>query len=84
MNYVVHCKRAPYDVYIGRPTVWGNPYTIGKDGTRAQVIEKHRKAVLADPHMIQMIKTFLKGRVLGCWCSPKPCHGDTLAKIANE
>jgi hypothetical protein len=30
---VVHCKRAPHDVYIGRPSRWGNPYIIGHDGT---------------------------------------------------
>ena len=29
-------------VYVGRPTKWGNPYVIGKDGTRAEVIEKYR------------------------------------------
>lgn len=32
---VVHCKRARYDVYIGRPSQWGNPFQIRHDGTRA-------------------------------------------------
>ena len=39
---VVHCKKAPFDVYIGRPSKWGNPYSIGPDGTREEVIEKYR------------------------------------------
>ena len=40
---VVHCKRARYDVYIGRPSKWGNPYVIGPDGTREQVIAKYSR-----------------------------------------
>lgn len=24
---VVHHKRAPYDVYIGRPSAWGNQFS---------------------------------------------------------
>ena len=36
---VVHCKRSNYDVYIGRPYKWGNPFTIGKDGTRDVLVE---------------------------------------------
>ena len=38
---VVHCKRARYDVYIGRPSKWGNPFAVGRDGTRAQVIARY-------------------------------------------
>jgi len=33
---VVHCKRAEYDVYIGRPSRWGNPFQIGRDGSDSQ------------------------------------------------
>lgn len=80
---VVHCNRAKYDVYIGRPSVWGNPFYIGADGTRAEVIEKFRQKVLADPAMVARIKSELRGKVLGCWCAPGACHGDVLAQIAN-
>ena len=38
---VVHCKREPFDIYIGRPSKWGNPFVIGRDGNREQVIEKY-------------------------------------------
>lgn len=27
---VVHCKREKYDVYIGRPSIFGNTFVIGK------------------------------------------------------
>ena len=35
---IVHCKRSKYDVCIGSPGKWGNPFVIGKDGNRATVI----------------------------------------------
>lgn len=84
MSAVVHVKKAPYDVYIGRPSGYGNSFVIGKDGTRLEVIAKHRAKVLADPALVARIKRELKGKVLGCWCAPEPCHGDVLAEIANE
>ncbi|MDQ5843653.1 MAG: DUF4326 domain-containing protein [Thermoproteota archaeon] len=37
---VVHCKVEPFDVYIGRPSKWGNPFKIGKDGSREEVIQR--------------------------------------------
>lgn len=82
MNYVVHCKKAPFDVYVGRPSKWGNQFAIGKDGSREDVIRKHKESLT--PEMIAEIKAELKGRILGCWCHPLPCHADTLAEIANE
>ena len=81
---VVHCKRSPYDVYIGRPGPFGNPFEIGKDGTREEVVEKYAEWVLTQPELLAIIKTELKGKVLGCWCAPKLCHGDILIEIVNE
>lgn len=78
---VVHFKKHPYNIYIGRPGPWGNPFEIGLDGTREEVIEKYR--VSLTPQMKTKIKRELCGKVLGCWCAPKPCHGDVLAEIAN-
>jgi len=71
-------------VYIGRPSKWGNPFVIGKDGTREEVIAKHRAWLLAQPAKIEAVKRELKGRDLLCFCAPKPCHGDTLLEIANQ
>ena len=81
---VVHCKRAPFDVYIGRPSKWGNPFVIGRDGNREQVIEKYRAYVLANPPLLAAVKPELKGKVLGCWCAPQSCHGDVLAELADS
>jgi hypothetical protein len=84
MTKVVHCKRSPYDVYIGRPGPYGNPFEIGKDGSREEVVEKYAEWVLTQPELLAIIKTELKGKVLGCWCSPALCHGDILLELANE
>ena len=80
---VVHCKRTKFDVYIGRPGPWGNPFQIGKDGTRAEVIAKFREWFLSQPQMVERAKRELRGKVLGCWCSPQTCHGDVLSEMAN-
>ena len=82
--YVVHCKRSAYDVYIGRPGVWGNPFVIGKDGDRVTVVAKYREWLLSQPELVARAKQELKGKILGCFCYPEACHGDVLSEIANE
>jgi hypothetical protein len=69
-------------IYIGRPSKWGNPFIIGKDGTRAEVIAKYERW-LHDSDLINQIGE-LAGRDLVCWCAPEPCHGDVLMKLANR
>jgi len=80
---VVHCKKEPYDVYIGRPGPWGNPFVIGKDGTREEVIQKYENWIRSQPHLLAKLKE-LKGKTLGCWCRPYKCHGDILVKLIQE
>ncbi len=80
---VVHCKRDDYDVYIGRSSKWGNPFEIGKDGTRREVIEKYEEWVKTQPELMASLSE-LRGKVLGCWCAPKPCHGDVLLRMVND
>lgn len=80
MKYLVHHRRARYDVYIGRPGIWENPFIIGVDGTREEVIQKYRIWIKTQPELLAQIET-LRGKVLGCWCSPKSCHGDVLIEI---
>lgn len=72
-----------YDVFIGRPSIWGNPFTIGKHGTREQVIEKYRDYILNNPALMEMLPE-LRGKRLGCYCAPKPCHGDILVELLEE
>lgn len=80
---VVHCKREKYDVYIGRPGVWGNPFTIGKDGEREDVVRKYWEWIQTQPKLLARLPE-LKGKTLGCWCAPNTCHGDVLLEMANK
>ena len=80
---VVHCKREKYDVYIGRPSKWGNPFTIGKDGSRDDVIDKYKLWILSNQELLSDLSE-LKDKTLGCWCHPLPCHGDVLVELVNK
>lgn len=89
---VVHCKSGePYQVYIGRGSKWGNPYTH-KMGTSAPWIVDDRETAIrlyeewlrSQPELMAAAKKELKGKTLGCWCKPLDCHGDVLLRIANE
>lgn len=83
MTRVVHCKKEKYDIYIGRPSPWGNPFTIGKDGTREEVINKYREWIYTQPELLAHVPE-LKGKTLGCWCAPQACHGDVLIELIEE
>lgn len=83
MTYVVHCKKSSYDVYIGRPSKWGNPFTIGKDGDRNEVIKKYARWLSKQPDLLAALPE-LRGKILGCWCYPKACHGDILHKLQED
>jgi hypothetical protein len=87
---VVHCKKEKYDVYIGRPSIWGNPFTH-KDGTLAKykcesreaAVNAYKEWILTQPELLHKLSE-LKGKVLGCWCKPQACHGDILLEMANK
>ncbi len=79
---VVHCKREPYDVYIGRPSKWGNPYSISSHRTREEVIELYRRYLSGQAHLMAALPE-LEGKILGCWCHPLPCHGDVLVELCE-
>jgi len=86
---VVHCKKEEFDVYIGRGSKWGNPFSH-KEGTlaehvvgsREEAIAKYEEYLLSNQELVDALPE-LKGKVLGCWCKPKACHGDVLLKLAN-
>lgn len=88
---VVHCKREKCDVYVGRPSKWGNKWS-DRPGTmaefvcasREEAIQKYHEWIMHQPDLISAARRELKGKVLGCWCAPNPCHGDILLKIANS
>jgi len=73
-------------IYIGRPSKWGNPFVIGKDGDRAEVVAKYEawlaKQVTTGEITLDELAE-LSGKTLVCFCKPYPCHGDVLAKYAD-
>jgi len=80
---VVNKYHSAYDVYIGRGSKWGNPFRIGPDGNREEVIAKYETYIRNKPELLAQI-TELIGKTLGCFCAPLPCHGDVLARLAEE
>jgi len=78
-------KGEKHDVYIGRGSPWGNPYVIGADGDRDEVIRKFKYDF--DRGFLKISKEDvirLKGKVLGCHCKPAACHGDVIAEYLNS
>lgn len=79
---VVHCKRDKYDVYIGRPSIWGNPFSIDNENSREKVIQQYKDYLLHNPYLMARLPD-LKGKVLGCWCKPEACHGDVILEVLS-
>jgi hypothetical protein len=72
------------DVYIGHPSKWGSPFRVGPDGSRDEVMLMYENWLLCHPKLIGEVCRALRGKILGCHCAPLPCHGDVLARIANN
>lgn len=80
LTTVVDKREKAYDVYIGRGSKWGNPFKIGRDGTRADVIRKYEDYILGRTDLLACLEE-LRGKRLGCFCAPLACHGDILKKL---
>lgn len=85
----VNKYREAFDVYIGRGSMWGNPYVMANKSD----VERHRVIQLYKLHLNKQIESgditradleSLRGKRLGCFCKPKSCHGDYLAEIVNN
>lgn len=86
MTIVVNLKKEPYDVYIGRLGLFGNPHPIGwcaicrESHDRRSCIEayrKHFRQAIRDRAWRKEVEQ-LKGKRLGCFCKPQACHGDVI------
>lgn len=91
MNHknVVNSKAEPYDVYIGRPSKWGNPFSHLKSElaeyrvhNRHDSIQKYAHWIIYQEELLDDIHE-LDGKVLGCFCDPEPCHGSILSLLAE-
>jgi len=70
-------------VYVGRWSGFGNPYTIGINGSRDEVCDMFEAMVKRDKTFQKKIISKLRGKDLVCHCKPKRCHADFLLKVAN-
>lgn len=76
------------NIYVGRPTVLGNPFVIGRDGDRAMVIARYRRWLwnelqqgsgLVFDELHRLAELAKSGDlVLACWCFPEKCHAEIL------
>jgi hypothetical protein len=81
---IVHCKKEKYTVYIGRPSAFGNPFAVGRDGSREEVIAKYETLARSSPDLMEAIGNLKEDDVLGCWCFPQRCHGEVIIKLWKE
>ena len=88
---VVNRRHDRFDIYIGRPSIWGNPFSHRSDTlasyrvvTLAEALAQYEVWIkLQRPDLLVRLPE-LRGKVLGCWCKPGPCHGDILARLADN
>ena len=95
---VGHWKRDRCDEYIGRGSIWGNPFVPRGWGKRSKhaveevddCLAAYEVHVRARPDLMARLPE-LRGKVLGCWCfclgdpdEPERCHGHVLARMAME
>jgi hypothetical protein len=77
-------------IYVGRPTVWGNPYVVGSKLMNGETLTAEKAVELYEQHLAanfseRDIRHCLRGKDLACWCAPdEPCHADVLLRIANS
>jgi len=79
---VVNLRKEKYTHYIGRGSIFGNPFRIGKDGNREEVIKQYE--AWARQAIFHSIYNLPEDAILGCYCKPKACHGDIIIKIWKE
>lgn len=90
-------KTNDYDIYIGRSSMYGNPFRVDIDGDRHAVIAMYKSWLLRwlDGNKLEIINGHsnkyicehlhrLKGKILGCHCAPSACHGDILEELTNR
>jgi hypothetical protein len=79
---VVNKQHEPYDIFIGRGSIFGNPFEIGIDGDREQVIKRYQhwfNMLTRDEAFVDQVLR-LEGKTLGCFCVPQPCHGEVIVE----
>lgn len=89
---LVNLNKEPYDIYIGRGSKWGCPFTTIKNrptlakeivDSKEEALAKYKEYVLASPELMEALDE-LEGKILGCFCKPEKCHGDILLELLGQ
>jgi hypothetical protein len=76
----------PEAIYIGRGSIWGNPFPMSKEVSREECLSRYKvwvkDQILQGNYTLEQLAS-LYNMDLVCYCSPKPCHGHVLEKLAN-
>jgi len=90
---VVNLRKEKYTVYIGRGSVFGNPFKIGINGDRKKVIKLYKEWIKYHPEILKAIYALPKDAILGCFCVKTPidfirknkfCHGEVILELYNN
>lgn len=73
---------SPGAIRVDRKSPWGNPFVLGVDGNRVQVIAKYSRWLRSQPELLRRLPE-IRGKDLACHCAPLPCHADLLLRLAN-
>jgi hypothetical protein len=78
----------PNTVVVSRPSKWGNPFKVGRDGTAKECVDRYAARIGI---LTNAIVQELRGKNLACWCKlydekglRVPCHADVLLRLANQ
>lgn len=79
-------RREPYDIYIGRPSRWGNPFPLSDFPSREACLERFKSWLLSSIHGKLLLADLeqLRGKRLGCFCAPDLCHGDIYIQLLES
>lgn len=90
---VVNKYKEEYDIYIGRGSVWGNPFShlpetkaLYKVDTRDEAVASYKEYLwhqMREGFITRDMLRSLSGKRLGCFCKPQSCHGDMIVKAVE-
>lgn len=92
MTKLVNIRKEKCDVYIGRGSKWGNPFTHITNkktlaehvvASRKEAIDNYRDYLLNNTELLNSLEE-LRGKTLGCFCKPKSCHGDIILELLSK
>jgi len=84
-------KKEKFDLYIGRANTylglpgskWANPFPLKREAERERVLQQYRDYILTRPDLLADLHE-LDGKILGCYCFPKKCHGSILIELREQ